>query len=237
MRALIAYVHLQFLRSYRYGPPALLYVTGIFFIYSVVPNPVMNSYAFSMTFLFVIAGFIGYVLIDMQEANQEEIVAVHSGSIVRPYLATVLYGWLFTVPLTLYAVLYPIFLDKFDRSPQLDEVMLALLSHGTASWLGVVMASWFGVKCIRSRVMAFFAFGLALVVTISVQSLAQQLPDGWKGMIWILPPLHMTMRLLMTDEPAVLITQVVAIALPLLYGGVLAGLYIWWLSKRKLARN
>lgn len=54
MISIISYVHTCFMRSYRYGPPVFVFFMGILFVYSVVPNPVMASYAFSTTFIFII---------------------------------------------------------------------------------------------------------------------------------------------------------------------------------------
>ena len=68
MTSLISFLHTCFMRSYRYGPPAFVFLIGIIFVYSVGPNPVMASYAFSTIYLFIISAVISYALIDMETA-------------------------------------------------------------------------------------------------------------------------------------------------------------------------
>lgn len=78
---------------------------GPFWLLSM--NPVMESYAFSAAFLFIVAAVLCYILVDIETSNQEPVTVLHSGSIFKLYSAKLLYSWIFTVPLALYAVLFP----------------------------------------------------------------------------------------------------------------------------------
>ncbi|MDP9698630.1 hypothetical protein J2T16_001527 [Paenibacillus intestini] len=160
----------------------------------------MASYAFSTTFIFIISVVICYTLIDMETTNQESVTVLHSGSLVKLYVAKLLYCWFFTIPLALYAVSFPAIFQKFDRNPSVEELGMALIYHLVSSWLGVALACWFSSKFVRSRVMSFLMLSVLIVITLSVQGIEQVLPEGFTPMIYLLPPLSSTIDVLINYD-------------------------------------
>ncbi|WP_427052566.1 hypothetical protein [Paenibacillus sp. TC-CSREp1] len=234
MIAIISYLHTCFMRSYRYGPGAFVFFMGIIFVYSVVPNPVMASYAFSTTFIFIIAAVLCYALIDIETGNQESVTVLHSGSLVKLYVSKLLYSWLFTTPLALYAVVFPAIFQKFDRNPSVEELGMSLIYHLAASWLGIALACWFSSKFIRSRVMSFLMLSVLVVITLSVQGMEQLLPDGFKNMTVLLPPLNSVVNVLVHYDSQTPLHKLLAVIAPLVYGAVTAGLFLVMIHRRKL---
>lgn len=234
MISLLSYLHTCFMRSYRYGPATFVFFMGIIFVYSVVPNPVMASYAFSTTFIFIISAVLCYTLIDMETTNQESVTVLHSGSLIKLYVAKLLYCWLFTIPLALYAVSFPAIFQKFDRNPSIEELGMALIYHMVSSWLGVALACWFSSKFIRSRVMSFLMLSVLIVITLSVQGIENVLPDGFKPMIFLLPPLGSTIEVLVHYDARNLIQKLWITMISLVYGTVTTGLFILMIHRRKL---
>ena len=234
MISLVSFLHTCFMRSYRYGPPTFFYILGIIFVYSVVPNPVMDSYAFSTIFLFIVSTTLCYMIIDIETPNQESITLLHSGSIVKLYLGKLLYSWIFTFPLASYAVLYPALLHRFDRSPSLEELSMAFLYHIASSWLGVALACWFGSKFIRSRVISFILLSVLIVTTISVQGIENSLPNGIKKAVLLLPPLNTTIETYMNYQTATLFTKLAVAGSSFLYGALVAALFLVIIHRRKL---
>ncbi|MFD2747523.1 hypothetical protein ACFSTH_14640 [Paenibacillus yanchengensis] len=222
------------MRSYRYGPSTFVFIIGIILFYSVVPNPVMDSYAFTTMFLFIISAVLCYTFMDMETSSQESVTMLHSRSLLKLYFAKLLYIWLFTIPLALYAVLFPLLFHKFDRNPSVEELGFAFLAHAASSWLGVTLACWFSSKFIRSRVMSFLTLSVVIIITISVQGIENRLSESMKNVVVLLPPLNNTIKVLMSFDSAILFTKVVAIAASLLYGTILAVLFLFVLHKRKL---
>jgi hypothetical protein len=207
---------------------------GIIFVYSVVPNPVMASYAFSTTFIFIISAVICYTLIDMETTNQESVTVLHSGSLIKLYLAKLLYCWLFTIPLALYAVSFPAIFQKFDRNPSVEELGMALIYHLVSSWLGVALACWFSSKFIRSRVMSFLMLSVLIVITLSVQGIENVLPDGFKSMIVLLPPLNSTINVLVNYDAQTLLKKLLVTIAPIVYGAITTVIFLSMIHKRKL---
>ncbi|WP_188889582.1 hypothetical protein [Paenibacillus radicis (ex Gao et al. 2016)] len=234
MISIVSFLHTCFIRSYRYGPPAFIFFIGIIFVYSVVPNPIMESYAFSSAFLFIVSTIICYILIDIETANQEAITMLHSRSLLKLYLAKLLYSWIFTIPLALYAVLFPAIFHKFDRNPTFDELMMSFLYHTALSWLGISLACWFTSKLIRSRLISFLMLSVFVVITFCVRAIENLLPENLKPIIVLLPPLDKTINVLMNYHTATSFMKFSVIGASLIYGIILNALFLILLNKRKL---
>ncbi|MBD3922216.1 hypothetical protein H8B09_25900 [Paenibacillus sp. PR3] len=159
---------------------------------------------------------------------------LHSGSLLKLYISKLLYSWPFSVPLALYAVVFPALFHKFDRNPNFEELCMSLIYHVCSSWLGVALACWFSSKFIRSRVMSFLLFSVAVVVTISAEGIENTLPEGLKKAILLLPPLNSTLNVLMDYYAATLYSKLAVIGASLLYGVIIAALFLFMLHKRKL---
>lgn len=234
MPALLSYLHAIFMRSYRYAPASFVYIGWIAFIYTVVPNPVMDSYSFSASFLFVIAAVLCYTFIDLESGNQEYITTLHCGSLLKLYIAKLLYCWLFTVPFALYAVLYPFLFDKFNREPTLEELCFAFVYHVVSALLGVVIASWFSSKFIQSRLMSFLSLTLLIVLTLTAQGIHNELPKTLKFIAYLLPPQQFTMDVLTHYDTASWLDKLMPIGATILYSIIVAVLLLFVLLKRKL---
>lgn len=233
MISLLSYLHTCYIRSYRYVPPTFVFIVVIALVYSVVPNPVMSSYAFSLTFLFIISSVIGYTFIDIETSNQESVTLLHSRSITKLYVAKLLYCWLFTIPLALFALVYPVLTQSFDRNPTFEELGISFVFHTISSLLGVVVACWFSSKFIYSRLVSFLTLSLIIVITLAREGVETLLPDGIKKVMLLLPPLDTNINVLMNYESATLFMKLSAIGGTLIYILILAVLYLFVLNKRK----
>lgn len=233
MTSLLSYLHTCFIRSYRYGPPSFIFLAGIVFVYSVVPNPVMESYSFSASFLFVISSMLSYSIIDIEAENQEAITITQTGSIIKLYVSKLLYSWLFTLPFAIIAVLYPALFQKFDRVASLEELLMSFVYHASSSWLAVAVTCWFSAKFIRSRLTSFLLLSLVIVIAFSVQPIKHLLPDALQYVTLIVPPVYYTMDVLYQYESEALLIKCMPIVASLLYGLVSAAIFLAVLKRRK----
>lgn len=234
MIAILSFLHTFFIRSYRFGPPTFIYLGGIVFIYTVVPNPVMGSYAFSTAFLFIIASVLCYSIMDMETSNQESVTMLHAGSLVKLYCAKLLYGWLYCIPLALFAVIYPAIFHKFDRNPYIEELIMSLVYHMVIAFLGVALACWFSSKFIRSRLYAFLMLTLVIVITLSVQGIEERLPEGLLPIVFLFPSLNTTLQVLFHYETALWLDKLLAACIPFIYSSILVIIYLLIMNRRKL---
>jgi len=231
--SLLSYLHTCFIRSYRFGPPSFIFLAGIVFIYSVVPNPVMESYSFSVSFLFIISTMLSYAIIDNETMNQEAISIIHTGNIRTLYIAKLLYSWLFTVPFAIVALLYPALTYKFDRAPSITELLMSLLYHLSASWLAVAITCWFCTKFIRSRLTSFLLLTLVVVVAFSAQSINNLLPSAIQYVTILFPPVNAMMDVLYNYENHALGMKWMPIGVTLLYSFASSALFLIILNRKK----
>lgn len=233
MTSLLSYLHTCFIRSYRFGPPSFIFLAGIIFVYSVVPNPVMESYSFSASFLFVISSMLSYSIIDIETENQEAITITQTGSIIKLYVTKLLYSWLFTLPFAIIAVLYPALFQKFDRVASLEELLMSFVYHASSSWLAVAITCWFSAKFIRSRLTSFLLLSLVIVIAFSAQPIKHLLPDALQYATLIVPPVYYTMDVLYQYENETLLIKCMPIVASLLYGLVSTAIFLAVLKRRK----
>jgi len=234
MYALIKYLHTCTMRSYRYVAPSMAYFLFLIFLYTVVPNPVMESYAFTSALLFAVAAWMGYLFIDVESPNQEMVTVLHAGGLIRLYISKLLYNWLFTVPFALFAVLYPALLHKFDRNPTGVELLISFGFHLALAWVGTAVSCWFTRKLFQSRLLSFLLLGCVIAVAFAAKSVAEELPYGLDRLVLLLPPLHQAIHVLSNDG-----NKWTVLGAVVLYGALSSVLFliVMWKKKLDLAKS
>jgi hypothetical protein len=76
--------------------------------------------------------------------------------------------------------------------------------------------------------------GLLIVITLSVQGIEDRLPDGLKSAMILFPPLNSIINVLFDYESATLFNKLSVVGASLLYGTMIAVLFLLMLNKRKL---
>lgn len=234
MIALLAYTHRCFIRSYRYGAPSVIYLGIIFLIYSTVPNPIMESYAFTSALLFVAAAAVGSLAIDVETANQEMATLAHTRSIVRLGGAKLLYAWIFASVLGAVAVLYPALLGRFERLPYPEELAMGLLYHAALALLGVSLSGWFSVKLIYSRFYAILGLCIWVALGLGAGGIANSLPQPLEWLAHVLPPVPSTMHALTSYGELSTGDKWLPIGASVFYGFLSTGLFLFVLNRKQL---
>lgn len=234
MIARLQYIHRCFMRSYRYGAPSFIYLAILMLIYSSAPNPVMGSYAFSSSMLFVAAAAIGCLVMDVEAANQEMATLLHARSLVRLSGAKLLYAWIFASGLGLFAVIYPALLGRLERFPSWEELGMASLYHISLAGLGVSLAGWFTVKLFESRFYAILILCTWLALAFGAGGIGNALPEGWSWMTYILPPLQLTLHALTFYDELGTGAKWLPVGAAVVYAAVSATLLLWTLHRRRL---
>jgi hypothetical protein len=215
--------------THRWTAPLIVYVGAILFIYSVVPNPVMESYAATSALLFAVSVWTGFSYVDAEHPTHQALAALHAGGIRRYYIGRVLTGLsIVSILPSLFAVLYPLAGGKFERAATGLEILAALLGHAVQAALGLAVAVWFTNKLIAKHSHALLGLFLALSASLASKSIAQELPNGADALVWLLPPARQTMQFL-TEWDIAQGTPgewLLGIAWPALYGAAMLTAYV-----------
>ncbi|WP_239619168.1 hypothetical protein [Cohnella mopanensis] len=233
MTATMAYSLQYYLRSYRYVAPLLIFSLTLFFIYSIVPNPVMPSYSLTSTFLFVVSAWLAFGYIDVEDGTQQQITVMHTGSLSKYYYGKLLVIVIIVNILSIICVLYPILFNKFDRQPSLSEWVIALLSHSILSILGIALSILFTNKWVQKLSYAILGIFLAIALSLAGAGIENSSPHSIKALSWLIPPVFRTMDMLNNYEETAYSGVVVSLISPLVYSGLLFWLFLIKM-KRKL---
>ncbi|SET86818.1 hypothetical protein [Paenibacillus sp. NFR01] len=226
----LRYYHRYYLRSYRFAAPLTVCLGFIFFLYGIVPNPVMDSYAVTATLMFLIAAWLCFGFIDLEDETQQILTFLHSGKIMRLYALKLLYLWMFSLPLSVFAIVYPIIFDKFDHAPTVAQVLTAFLCHQIAVWLGIAVAAWFNRRLFRSGMVAFLVLCLVLTAALGGQGIVNRTSPA---LGWLIPPFRMVLHLLSDRPQAESSPGLAELLYPILYIILLVALFLYIMQRRR----
>jgi hypothetical protein len=214
------------MRSYRYTAPLFIYILAVVFVYTIAPNPVMESYAFSSALLFAISAWICFTFIDAEHETQQMITVIHAGSVWQFYMGKIVYIWLFTAIPAIFAVGYPALFHKFVRTASTDEWVVALICHMVLSLLGVSVSVFFTAKLFPK--LSTSLLGLFLIVSLSLagEGISGSLPPYAAPLGWLVPPVRLVIRYLNDYNNATFTQAAAACLIPVLYASLLIVVWI-----------
>ncbi|MFC3803594.1 hypothetical protein [Cohnella sp. GCM10012308] len=226
MLPLIRYHLTYYTRSYRYVAPLIAYVGLLLFIYTISPNPVLESYAFSSVWLFVISAWIIWGLTDLEPEAQQSVTAMHAGSANAYYLSKLLLMAAIGLLLAAFAVLYPALAGKLERWPAPEEWLVAACVHIASSLLGTGIALWFTDRGFGRSAASLPALIGFMVLSLASASAVAQLPERMTFVRWLLPPAGVLSEVLSGLEHTSSWTAVGTILYALAYARLLCGGYV-----------
>lgn len=193
MIALVKYMLTDLHRSNRYFMPAVCYGLIVLWMYSVRPNPVLESYSVTVALAFGCALWFGLMAEGSEAQVQRELTMLHAGGWRRYACGRLLLLGIWGLAFSLWGTLVPAVWGAFDRSPSGLELVLALYSHWVSFLLGAII-SWLlavlGVKPKSRLVMAMVILALAL----AAGGMESALPS-WAGWgTWLFPPAYRLMH-------------------------------------------
>lgn len=185
----LARYHLTYYtRSYRYLAPLIAYVGFLLFIYTISPNPVLESFAFSSVWLFVVSAWMIGGFADLEPEASQAVTALHAGSAAAYHASKLLLMTAIGLLLTLFAVLYPALAGKLERWPSPEEWLAAVAVHAAMFLLGMGVALWFTERGLGRSAASLPALIGILVLSLASGKAVSPLPDSLAFLRWLLPP-------------------------------------------------
>jgi len=230
---LIAYHISYYTKSYRYLAPLIAYVGFLLFIYTLSPNPVMESYAFSSVWLFAVAAWIAYGFADLEPGNQQPVTVSHVGSASAYHLSKLLTLLLIGALFSSFAVLYPTLAGKFDRSPSMEEGIFAWVAHIGMYLLGTGCALWFTERGFGKTQASLPAMIGVLVLSLASGKALERLPDAFHFVRWLLPPAGIVSEVLTRQDRYAGWETTGALMYAITYGVLICGGYILRAARKK----
>lgn len=190
MKSLILYLFKDYRRSNKYIAPLMIYIIIIACMYSIKPDYVMSSYAFTCIFLYAISAWIAFGFIDNESNVAQQLTILHIKRENTYYLIKVLCLLLIIFVLDLFTVFYPIIAGVFIRKVTISDIIVAILSHGIIGILGIAIGILFNSRLVTDRKLAILMLNLIVVISIVQKSLVQILPF-LKWVSIVIPPAYL----------------------------------------------
>lgn len=194
MKEVVKYTLHDFIRSHKYFPPVSTFFVLILVFYAYKPNPIVDSYAITALFLFVVSAWLCMSVLSLDSSVQKQLMILHLRNSYRYYLAKLFAVWLITLLLAVFAFLYPIIFDMFSSSVSFAVGFVSVVNYILSAALGICIASFFSKVMMENTINAYG--GLALTVMLSIASLGIEnaLPESIKYITWIIPPATVTQQ-------------------------------------------
>ncbi|MDF2938114.1 MAG: hypothetical protein K0Q90_3487 [Paenibacillaceae bacterium] len=195
MLALIKYMLIDLHRSNRYFMPTVFYGLVVLWMYSVRPNPVLESYSVTAALAFGCALWFGFMAEGAEARVQRELTMLHAGGWRRYAWGRMLVLGIWGAAFSLWGTLVPVAAGAFVRNPSAAELILALYSHLVSFLLGAFISWLLAVLGGNPRSRLVMAMVL-LALALAAGGMESALPD-WAGWLtWLLPPAYRLMHVL-----------------------------------------
>lgn len=232
--AAIRYFSRDYLLSYRYFAPLTVYLFIVVFVYGVVPNPVMPSYSFTSTALFVVSAWIGLGYIDLEHESQQIITGLRFRRLTSYYGLKLVPLAGLSVLLSVPTVVYPAWGGKFDAVPSAEELWISLICHVGLAVLGGAAGALFTRRWVAQWYMAWGGLVLFVVIALAGSSLVESIPPMLGLIEWLLPPLFRTMEMMNQYEQSTSFDKMIGATMPYMYTILLVLIYIAGMSRKKM---
>ncbi len=187
VKPLMSYIFRDYIRSYKYIVPVLLFGCFLLGIYAIRPNDVTYSYVISSAVIYMLAAWLTSGLIDNEDNVQQQITILHCRSHTVFYLCKIAFIWLFTLLLSCIAIIYPILVNTFDREVNTNDIFLASVSHSLLALLGIAIALMFNSRFIHDRRLSLLLLYMVIILSLIQGKLTEILPFI-KYPLYLLPP-------------------------------------------------
>lgn len=233
MMSLLHYQIVNYIRTYKYIPPFFIFILCMVVNYAFVPNPILDSYSFTSTFLFMLMGWFTVTIFHGEDEGQKVITILHSKGEKAYFRALYLICIMIGFCLSCVAVFYPIMIDAFGERPRALHIILGFLAHFSLSILSIALSSLFTRELVQNRQNSWWGVLSILIISLAIASLKNVIVQV-QGLIWLLPPVHLSLKMMSADDsiqtiPAVFYWQYIWI---FIYSMLVISLY-FFISNRK----
>ncbi|MFJ7406806.1 MULTISPECIES: ABC transporter permease [unclassified Lysinibacillus] len=231
MISLLHYQLINYLRTYKYIPPFFIFILCMVVNYAFVPNPILDSFSFTSTLLFLLMGWFTVTIFHAEDEGQKVITILHSKG-QKPYFwALYLICIAIGFCLSWVSVMYPIMIDAFGERPRPVHIVLGFLAHFSLSILAIGLSALFTRELVKNKQNSWWGVLSMLIISIAIVSLKNEI----KGLIWLFPPVHLSLEMMSSEDslqsiPAVFYWQFIWI---FVYSLLVIWLYFFILTRKK----
>lgn len=235
-RHVLRFLYREYFLQYQNAMP--MAVTGIFLwvLYSVSPHSIVDSYAITMVFVFLVMVWVSLAYHDTQNIVAEQLIMLKLKSQTKTYVMQCAFLLLISIAFSLFLVLVPASLSYlrplYKRSITVSDITIAVLLHSLAGYVGSGLGGILHPRIINNRLVTMFTAVLISLLCIIKPGIHTMLPFT-TYITWALPPIaEFCTRF--SNQSFFNVTDVLVTAVQLLvYGVILTSAKIALLVKNK----
>lgn len=123
----------------------------------------------------------------MEEDSEKHILFTHVGGKLSFYVGKWLAELIFMIPLTLFAILYPLLTGSFNGDMTVSLYAMTFYSHIIFGIFGILVGTLFSATTLALKKYAWLSAVFVLVVSLASKSLIEVVPLLKWG-LWVFPP-------------------------------------------------
>lgn len=229
MLALIKWHIAYYLNSARYLPGLICYFLFLVINYQISPTVIGVNLHLTLIATFILANVVASGMVNTEDKTQELVTTLKATSARRYHVSQVLGVLVFTAPLYLVSILFPIVAGRYTRSLGLGELSLHVALHGVFSLLGTSLGVLFNRHLIPLQEKRILSHGLLLLIVLVPLNLI--LPENvlLRYAYFLLPPIYALGSWLHELGDGVMVVDgylLTFVVHSLVYAGVLLGGYL-----------
>lgn len=200
---MIAYIQYQFknyLRSYQFIPPMMIFVIWIFLQYLYNEQPILSSYASSCLGLFIITCWLTLNILNLESLNEKYLLFIQLESKLKYLIAKWLFIFLINCVLIVFSIIYALLLGSFKNQISFKQGVLAILLHLIVCMICILISTLIKNLNVISKKYMWLLISLIGVVSILRPILIQSYPFI-KYILWLIPPIGDLIKLYHSDNP------------------------------------
>lgn len=229
---LVNYLLKSYIRSHRYFPAIVFFLLCIMILYSYKPNPVVETYALSAVFLYIISAWICYSFLNSTNRIHGQIISLHAGSIRTYLIGKIVMVCMLCFCLCILAVLYPLATNMFDEPLTLKMWLLALAIHFEISLLGIIIPLFFNRSFIKSGSFSISCILIILVITLAKNGIIETYGSWLIYLFWLMPPAFQMINMFSAFDNYSSLSIFASLFFPILYFMVCVLIYLKLQQKR-----
>jgi hypothetical protein len=230
---MISYQAACYFRTNKIILPAVVWIFGLIFTYSVKPNGIIASYSVTGILLFVVIAWVSYSYINSFDEVQEKLLILEANELTF-YHTVVMFLFCIGCILALSAVgvpfLYYLYYGRsfYSRVFHWYDFFHGLSYHLAVIPMGIISGLFFQKRIMRDR-----KSSILLTVLVVILSICSGFITFFKFLVFIVPPIYPMLKISGNGDYFNGIGVFASLVISVVYFSVTYSLYLFLLQKKK----
>ncbi|MCI2870106.1 hypothetical protein FH115_10590 [Staphylococcus hominis] len=201
----INYFFKNMIRSYKFIAPYSVFVLIVVILYYYSGQPVLSSFGTTSMLLLFISIWLNLITFDLESVEELQLLLMQLGRSL--YLTSkLIFNFLMTVPLIIFAIIYPLVSLRFEHLPSLTEILIGIHAHIIISITAIILTALFKYSNFLSKKYSWLLLILISLLAILKSNIIKEI-STFKYISFILPPISEMLNYLNQQDTSIFNSQ------------------------------